>query len=239
MALGATAPGTPAAWVALAGVASCLPAMAALWLAETETSRRRIDDATVHVRFGGDGPGRTALAGAAVAAIGAVGLAAAGLFDLFGDGVGTALFTSVATLVTAGSTVLSAAGDDEGGNEDDRDADGTDADDAPRAAVTDAGVRIGERFHGWETLEGYRVTDEEVEIRRDTWLHPTLSFERDDPDDVAAVVDALGRHLPRVDDEGRVETAAAPGHGRGLRDAAEATGGERESAAGRERERAE
>lgn len=210
VALALAAPGSAAAGVAVVGVASCLPGLAALWLAETETSRRRIDDATVHVRFGGDGPGRTALAGASIAALGAVGVAAAGLFDLVGDDGVTTLLTSFATLVTVGSTLLSAAGDDE--DEDD----GDDGEGNLPVAVTDAGIRIGDRLHGWEALTGYRVADDTIEVRRDTWFDRTLSFERDGVDDEPAVVDALGRYLPRVDDEGRVEMAAARGHGRSL-----------------------
>ncbi|MFC7070220.1 hypothetical protein [Halobaculum lipolyticum] len=202
--------GTPLAWVALAGAAACVPGATALWVADANTTRRRLDDATVRVRFDGDGPSATLGVGAVVASVFPAVATATVLFDLPVDESLLSLTTTLAGLATVGSTVFSALRDDDGDDDED--------DDDPTAAVTDAGIRIGDRLHGWETLEGYRLTDEAVEVRRDTWLRPTMSFDRDDLADEAAVVEAIGRSLPRVGAEGRVEMAASPGHGRSLRE---------------------
>ena len=80
--------------------------------------------------------------------------------------------------------------------------------DETEVAVTDRGLRIDRSFTRWESLEGYRIADGEIELLRTQWYHPARSFECDEIDDEDALLEGLERFLPRLDERGRVELAA-------------------------------
>ena len=71
-------------------------------------------------------------------------------------------------------------------------------DDSTELAVTDAGLRVDRSMTPWADLEGFRVTDDEIEIERARWWLPTRDFDREEIDD-AALIDALVEFLPRTD----------------------------------------
>jgi hypothetical protein len=82
-------------------------------------------------------------------------------------------------------------------------------DDSTELAVTDAGLRVDRSMTPWEDLDGFRVTDDEIEIDRAKWWLPTRDFDRDEIDDDAALIEALDEFLPRTDDETEAEHAIA------------------------------
>lgn len=81
-------------------------------------------------------------------------------------------------------------------------------DDDTEIAVTDGGLRIDQSFTRWDDLAGYRIGDDEIELVRPEWYHPTRSFDRGEIDDEDALLDGLRRFLPRLDERGRVELSA-------------------------------
>jgi hypothetical protein len=85
------------------------------------------------------------------------------------------------------------------------------ADDATEVAITDRGLRIDQSFTRWQEFEGYRLTDDEIELVRPGWYRPSRSFEREEVDDADALTESLGRYLPRLDERGRVELAPRGG----------------------------
>ncbi|UIO98990.1 hypothetical protein Hbl1158_10635 [Halobaculum sp. CBA1158] len=214
------APGLPAS-VAAVGAASGVPALVALGVAHAATHRDRIDDATEHAAFRGESRSKVRIA-VAVALLGVGAVTLAGALGYLGDDGWTSAMTGIASLITAASALASAGGDDDSDGDDEGDgegeADGGIGGDADiRVAVTDAGLRVGGRLHGWDGFVGYRLTGGELELPREARYRRSLSFDRENVENEAAVVDALGRYLPRVDDDGRVEMAATRGHGRSLR----------------------
>jgi hypothetical protein len=83
--------------------------------------------------------------------------------------------------------------------------------DATEVAVTDRGLRVDRWFIRWQKFEGYRLTDDEIELVRPGWYRPSRSFERNEIDDVDALIEGVERYLPRLDERGRVELAPRGG----------------------------
>ena len=71
--------------------------------------------------------------------------------------------------------------------------------DGHELAVTDEGLRVERSITPWDDLDGYRVTDDEIEIERARWL-PSRDFDREEMDDDTAFIDALDEFLPRADE---------------------------------------
>jgi|APHM01.1.fsa_nt_gi hypothetical protein len=68
-------------------------------------------------------------------------------------------------------------------------------------AVTDVGLRVDSSVRPWADLDGYRVTDDEIEIERARWWLPSRDFDREQIDDESAFIDGLNEHLPQTDTE--------------------------------------
>ncbi len=68
--------------------------------------------------------------------------------------------------------------------------------------ATKAGLELvapGRRhLHDWEQFDGYMITDQALVVHRTAPWRLPLYFDRESLDDVDAVVDAIGRHLPRL-----------------------------------------
>lgn len=92
-------------------------------------------------------------------------------------------------------------------------------DDSWKLTVTNMGVAIdqytdgshGRSFNQWADLDGYRVTDDGVELVRSKWYQLTLDFEREKISDEEALIEGLGEFLPRLDQQGRVERSPIQG----------------------------
>ena len=87
-------------------------------------------------------------------------------------------------------------------------------DDGSMIEVTDMGLG-GDRFMKgwisrsviqWDEFDGYRVTDNAVEIEFSRWLPVTWKFDREEISDDTALIDGLSENLPRLDDEQSGET---------------------------------
>jgi hypothetical protein len=74
--------------------------------------------------------------------------------------------------------------------------------------VTDAGLVVDHWFVRWEAFDGYRLSDETVELVRPAWYHQTRTFDREEMDDEDALINGVAEFLPRVDEQGRVERTA-------------------------------
>jgi hypothetical protein len=82
-------------------------------------------------------------------------------------------------------------------------------DDSTELAVTDAGLRVDRSMTPWDDLDGFRVTDDTIEIDRVRWWVLTRDFDRDEIDDDAALIEALAEFLPRTDVATETAVAAA------------------------------
>jgi len=72
-------------------------------------------------------------------------------------------------------------------------------------AVTDNGLRINRTFTEWDGIDGYRLTDDEIQIVRPGWYHITRNFDREEITDEDSLIEGLEELLPRLDRHGRVE----------------------------------
>jgi len=63
--------------------------------------------------------------------------------------------------------------------------------DGKEIAVTDGGLRVERQIHGWDTVDGYELTDEALTVTRPKWYHADLSFAREDIADLDEVTAAL------------------------------------------------
>ena len=184
----ATPPESTAALISLVGLLAILPGFAATLggtIVRTHRLRAAASDVAV-VTVGGDeeeGRNWTRLGGVAV--LGVAVLAVSAVMAVTDD---ADFGTMIPTLTGAWSSLLLFVGND--GSE---------------VAVTDEGLRIDQWFTPWSDLDGYRVTDETVELVRPKWYHPTRDFERGEISDEDALVEALAEFLPRLDEHGRVE----------------------------------
>ena len=59
----------------------------------------------------------------------------------------------------------------------------------------------------WADFDSFRVTDEKIKLKRARWWLPTRDFDREEIDDDAAVIEAMGEFLPRTDTETERATA--------------------------------
>jgi hypothetical protein len=185
-----TPPESPGAFASLVGLLAVLPGILVLAGGGVIRNRRLRADATevAVVTVGGDDDEDTnwpAVAGAVV-----MGLS----FVVFGAIVvveGDAGLGSIFPMLGGMSTWFLFLGDDD-----------------TEIAVTDGGLRIDQSFTRWDDLAGYRIGDDEIELVRPEWYHPTRSFDRGEIDDEDALLDGLRRFLPRLDERGRVELSA-------------------------------
>lgn len=189
----AVPPASPAARIALVGLLAVLPGIG-LPIGGTVLRNRRLRaraTTVTEVTVGDSDDGgrdRQLIAGLAVVGLAFVAAGAATLYA--GDADAGALGSTFGGLWTA---VLLLAHDE-----------------SAEVAVTDEGLRIDRGFTRWVDLEGYRVTDESVALVRSQWYLPDRDFDRDAIDDEAALLDALGRYLPRLDAASRVDTPVGP-----------------------------
>jgi len=201
----ATGPGSADALVAVVGLLAVVPGIGVPVSAAVVRNRRLRAGATeiAVVTVGGDddsadGDGTNGSSGrnwpviAAVVAIG-IAMVAVGAVAAFTDG---AEFGSLTTALGSLSTALLLLAND---------------DDETELAVTDAGLRVDRSMTRWDAFEGYRVTDDQIELVRPGWYRPTRSFERGEISDEDALVEGLAEFLPRLDERGRVEMTARRG----------------------------
>lgn len=71
------------------------------------------------------------------------------------------------------------------------------SDDGSEIAVTDTGLTIDGSVTRGADLDGYRVTDDSIELVRDRWYRPDRSFDRDAVSDEDEFLVGLDRYLPR------------------------------------------
>lgn len=69
--------------------------------------------------------------------------------------------------------------------------------DPRQVSVTDIGIVVDSTIHEWDTITSFTLDDEELAITRTNWYHSTLRYDRDDIEDVEAVVDALSKYVPQ------------------------------------------
>jgi hypothetical protein len=199
----ATGPGSADALVAVVGLLAVVPGIGVPVSAAVVRNRRLRTGATeiAVVTVGGDddaGGSDNGIGGGrnwpviAVAVVFGVAMVAVGAFVAFTD---SGDFGSLTTALGSLSTVLLLFAND----------------DETELAVTDAGLRVDRSMTDWDAFEGYRVTDDQVELVRPGWYRPTRSFERSEISDEDALVEALAEFLPRLDEHGRVEMAARRG----------------------------
>ena len=83
-------------------------------------------------------------------------------------------------------------------------------DDSSKITVTDMGVAVdryingdlSREFNQWTNLDGYRVTDDTIELVRPRRLFSTVEFDREEISDETALVDGLNTYLPRLNEAG-------------------------------------
>jgi len=66
--------------------------------------------------------------------------------------------------------------------------------DGKEVAVADEGLRVERQIHGWDTVDGYELTDDALTLARPKWYHSDRSFDRGDIenlDEVTAALDAV------------------------------------------------
>jgi hypothetical protein len=61
--------------------------------------------------------------------------------------------------------------------------------------ITDAGITVQNHLQGWDSIEGFEVTEEAVVFSRSDWYRSSFRFDRDDIDDTDAVEAALNEQL--------------------------------------------
>ncbi|TQQ80854.1 hypothetical protein EGH24_06760 [Halonotius terrestris] len=81
-------------------------------------------------------------------------------------------------------------------------------DDGHELAVTDEVLRVDRSITPWDDFDGYRVTDDEIEIDRSRWYRPTRTFDRDEIGDDEAFIEALAEYLPNLAAADDVELTA-------------------------------
>jgi len=186
-------PASTQALVAAAGLAAVIPGAAVPAGGTMLTNRRQREAATeiTVVTVGDDDASewwtRLQLGGGLLVGTGIM-IMVLGMISGFLDG-GTSLITTLGGLIT---TVASLLGDD-----------------STELAVTDTGLGIDWRFTRWESFEGFRVTDDNIELHRPEWYHTTQSYDREEITDEETLLEGLGRYLPRLDEDGkRTDTTA-------------------------------
>ena len=172
-------------WLAIVGLLAVVPGTLVPIAGAVIRNQRLRADATEHVvvTVGGEDDGMFGSRGESVLIV-AVGIGTAAVV------IGTALIviadssadTSLLTSLTGLSSLLFLF-----------------TDDSTELAVTDAGLRVDRSMTPWDDLDGFRVTDDEIEIDRARWWLPTRDFDRDETDDDAALIEALDEFLPRTD----------------------------------------
>lgn len=192
----ATAPGSAAAGLAVVGLLGVLPGIgvpvAGVAVRSRRLRRRATERVTVTVGEGGDDGGSYRVA-AVLVAMGAA-LLGMGLFVGLADvDVGATYVTLFGSLSTM---VALFAGDDE-----------------TEVTVTDEGLMIDRSLTRWDALEGYRVTDDAVELVPTRWYLPSRTFDREEIDDEDALLEGLAEFLPRLDEAGNVRRVAGRGAG--------------------------
>jgi len=84
-------------------------------------------------------------------------------------------------------------------------------DDGSKITVTNMGVTVDQYVDGslsrsfirWEDLNGYRLTDDTVELVRPRRFLSTVAFDRGEISDETALVDGIRTYLPRLDEAGK------------------------------------
>lgn len=78
--------------------------------------------------------------------------------------------------------------------------------DGSEITVTDIGLRVDQwsarPFTRWDDLDGYRVTDDTIELVFSDWYRPTQRFDREEISDEDAFVMGLSEFLLRIDEAG-------------------------------------
>ncbi|MFB6227973.1 MAG: hypothetical protein ABEH88_05225 [Halobacteriales archaeon] len=191
----AAEPESPAALVSLVGLVAFLPGIG-VPIGGAVIRNRRLREAATEVAVvtvgGGeddDGTNWAVVAGVSVVSLSIV---VAGVIVLVGGDVS---MSAVTPALGGISTLFLLFADD----------------DATEIAVTDRGLRIDRSFTTWDDFEGYRLTDDEIELVRSQWYLPAGSFEREEVDDENSLIEGLERHLPRLDERGRVELSPRGG----------------------------
>jgi hypothetical protein len=188
-----TSPGSTAAALAAVGLLGVLPGIGVPVAGAAVRSRRARERATervaVTVGEGGDGGGNYQVA-AGLVVMGVLLLGAAAFVTVTDADVETG--TTFVTLFGSVSTMVAIyAGDQE-----------------TELTVTDEGLLVDRSLSYWDTFEGYRVTDDALELVHTRWYLPTREFDREEISDEDALLDGLAEFLPRLDGEGRVRQPA-------------------------------
>lgn len=194
--------GSTQALVAAAGVAAGLPGVCSFVGGSILKTRRQRESATeIAVVTVGDETAasewwtRLQFGGGLVIGIGML-IFGLGILSGFLDG-GTSLITTLGGLITTVASLLS--------------------NDSSELTVTDTGLAADWRFRRWEEFDGYRVTDDEVELVRPEWYQSTQSFDREEITDEETLVEGLNAYLPELDEngeriDGKTETTPVEGY---------------------------
>ncbi|ELZ24545.1 hypothetical protein C475_12425 [Halosimplex carlsbadense 2-9-1] len=161
-----------------AGALAVVPWFAAVLVASEWRTRERIDALGERVVFEARKPSetrrQTRIAAAAVLGIAVV--VAVVSFAL--GGAGESMYWLFPTLLPVWIPVLAGS-------------------DGKEVAVADGGLRVERQVHGWDTVDGYELTDDALTLTRPKWYHADLSFDSGDIEDVEAVTAALDDVLSR------------------------------------------
>ena len=186
-------PGSIQALVAATGLAAVVPGVGIPAGGTMLENRRQREAATeIAVVTVGDDDGsewwtRLQLGGGLLVGLGIM-IMGVGMISGFLDG-GTSLITTLGGLVTTAASLL--------------------GDDSTELTVTDTGLGIDRQFVRWEAFDGYRVTDDDIELVRPEWYHTTQSYEREEITDEETLLEGLESYLPRLDTDGnRTDTTA-------------------------------
>ncbi|MFO7833771.1 MAG: hypothetical protein R6V31_06885 [Halohasta sp.] len=66
--------------------------------------------------------------------------------------------------------------------------------------ILDAGLVTMFGHLPWDDFDGYQLTDDDLILYGNVWPFGTVAYDRESVDDLEAVVDALDRHLPQLED---------------------------------------
>ena len=177
-------PAGQAEWLAIVGLLAVVPGMLVPIAGAVIRNQRLRSEATEHavVTVGDEDEGMFGPRGESVlfvvVTIGALAMIVGTALSVIAD---SASNTSLLTSLTGLSSLLFLF-----------------TDDSTELAVTDAGLRVDRSMTPWDDLDGFRVTDAEIEIDRARWWLPTRDFDRDEIDDDAALIEALDEFLPRT-----------------------------------------
>jgi len=180
----ATDPGSTAEIAAAIGVAAVVPGSVALFVASHLRIRQLHERSTEIVAVTVGDPESSAwrqfrLAAAAVSGIALIGAGVATLL------IGSNSFATLTGFLGGLSALLLLIGDD-----------------STEITVTTNGLQVNQSVTIWEDLDGYRLTDDSIEIVRSRRFFPTQEFDREAINDEEVLLNGISTYLPRLNEAG-------------------------------------